>query len=54
MGDLSMGGIRLQFINQNVGDPSKGAEDNAGAQEHGNPGRFREFWHGCRLVNDCE
>ena len=40
-----MSGIWLQFIDQNVGDPGKGAKYYAGAQEHRNPGRFREFWH---------
>ena len=54
VGDFSVGGIWLQFIDQNVGDPGKGAKDNAGAQEHWNPRRFREFWHGCKLVNECE
>ena len=38
-----MGGTRLQFINQNVGDPSKGAEDNAVLRSMGIQGDSENF-----------
>jgi hypothetical protein len=51
---LSVGGLGLQPVNQNIGNSGKSTKDNASAQEHGYPWRFREFWHQSNLVNDCE